>query len=597
MQFLQDKKLRTHAIFISLLILPFVLYAGYRVIDHFFIGPSLEGLHVMADGVVMNVYGETFPGAYVTDDGSIMSKNGKLLGSIYLGTRFETATENLPRAKDEPDMVQLYDGDRYAIQARYVKKEVGNRTLRMLAYNDSVPGPIIKAEQGAEVTIDFTNNTDIVQTIHSHGIRLDNRFDGVPGSTQDAVKPGESFSYTIRFEDAGVYWYHPHTREDYGQELGLYGNYIIEPTEAGFWSPVNREVPLVVDDILITNNAIATFYEELTNFALLGRFGNEHLVNGESQYELDVQTGEVIRFYVTNVANVRTYNLSIPNAQLKLVGADLGKYEREEFVDSVLISPAERVIVEAYFPHAGSYALVHTTPTEKVALASFTASGIAIPSYQNTFNELRQNQSVIDEFDGVRKYRYAAPDKKLELTIELTGPQIDHSLHVHMQNPDQINDSALPNIQWDDPGATDSTNTTQTVRWVLRDIGTGKENMDIDDWNFKVGDLVKVRIFNNPNAEHVMQHPIHFHGQRFVVLERDGVPNVNMVWKDTTLVVPGETVDILVEMSNPGVWMNHCHIAEHLHAGMMMEFRVENDDGTAPGDEYRKKNPGGHSMH
>src|SRR5690606_8239322 len=122
------------------------------------------------------------------------------------------------------------------------------------------------------------------------------------------------------------------------------------------------------------------------------------------------------------------------------------------------------------------------------------------------------------------------------------------------------------------------------VRWILRDTDTKKENMDIDDWIFKKRELVKIEIFNNPNAEHVMQHPIHFHGQRFLILDRDGVPNENMVWKDTTLVLPGETINILVEMSNPGVWMTHCHIAEHLHAGMMLNFRVEEEDGTAVGD-------------
>jgi len=71
-----------------------------------------------------------------------------------------------------------------------------------------------------------------------------------------------------------------------------------------------------------------------------------------------------------------------------------------------------------------------------------------------------------------------------------------------------------------------------------------------------------------------MQHPIHFHGQRFVVLTREGVANENLQWKDTVLIPRGQTVDILVEMSNPGEWMAHCHIAEHLESGMMFDFTV-----------------------
>ena len=95
------------------------------------------------------------------------------------------------------------------------------------------------------------------------------------------------------------------------------------------------------------------------------------------------------------------------------------------------------------------------------------------------------------------------------------------------------------------------------------------------DWSFNQGDVVKIRIFNDPDSMHPMQHPIHFHGQRFVVLSRDGVVNNNFQWKDTTLIPTGQTIDILVEMSNPGTWMTHCHIAEHLHAGMMFGFKVK----------------------
>jgi FtsP/CotA-like multicopper oxidase with cupredoxin domain len=53
------------------------------------------------------------------------------------------------------------------------------------------------------------------------------------------------------------------------------------------------------------------------------------------------------------------------------------------------------------------------------------------------------------------------------------------------------------------------------------------------------------------------------------------VPNENLVWKDTVLIRTGETVDLLVEMSNPGWWMAHCHIAEHLESGMMLSFEVQ----------------------
>ena len=98
--------------------------------------------------------------------------------------------------------------------------------------------------------------------------------------------------------------------------------------------------------------------------------------------------------------------------------------------------------------------------------------------------------------------------------------------------------------------------------------------MDID-WHVTQGSVVKLRIFNDPKSFHPMQHPIHLHGQRMLVVARDGVPTRNLVWKDTALIPVGSTVDLLIDASNPGAWMLHCHIAEHLGAGMMAVLHVD----------------------
>jgi uncharacterized cupredoxin-like copper-binding protein len=146
----------------------------------------------------------------------------------------------------------------------------------------------------------------------------------------------------------------------------------------------------------------------------------------------------------------------------------------------------------------------------------------------------------------------------------------------------------IDSMQWDDPLNSDKVNTLQNVAWKIVDEVTKKEGMNIDDWTFAKDQLVKIRLTNDPMAMHIMQHPIHLHGQRFVVLSNNGIVNQNMVWKDTALVPPGEYIDILVDMSNSGEWMLHCHISEHLHAGMMMPFRVEDQNGSAVGDSFRE---------
>jgi FtsP/CotA-like multicopper oxidase with cupredoxin domain len=87
---------------------------------------------------------------------------------------------------------------------------------------------------------------------------------------------------------------------------------------------------------------------------------------------------------------------------------------------------------------------------------------------------------------------------------------------------------------------------------------------------------VKIRLVNEMDSDHPMPHPFQIHGAgRFLVLARNGVVETNLVWKDTVLVLTGETVDILLEISNPGRWMAHCHIAEHHESGMMFSFNVD----------------------
>ncbi len=130
-------------------------------------------------------------------------------------------------------------------------------------------------------------------------------------------------------------------------------------------------------------------------------------------------------------------------------------------------------------------------------------------------------------------------------------------------------------LEWEDlmpeiNRASDSCN----MIWKLVDRDTGKVNWEID-WAFQVGDQVKIRLVNDLDQDHPMHHPFHIHGAgRFLVLSRDGQPDTNLVWKDTVLVRSNQTVDILLDVTNPGRWMAHCHIAEHNQSGMMFSFAV-----------------------
>jgi FtsP/CotA-like multicopper oxidase with cupredoxin domain len=130
-------------------------------------------------------------------------------------------------------------------------------------------------------------------------------------------------------------------------------------------------------------------------------------------------------------------------------------------------------------------------------------------------------------------------------------------------------------IEWeDDMVEVNKLTTPENMRWKLVDRADDAENHAID-WKFRVGDQVKIRLVNEMDSDHPMHHPFHIHGAgRFLVLARDGAMEPNLAWSDTVLVRTGETVDIVLDVTNVGRWMAHCHIAEHHESGMMLSFEV-----------------------
>src|ERR687883_50009 len=597
---------------------------------------------------------------------------------------FPRETEGLPEARTT-ELIELTDGDEFDLEIRPVKKRIGDATVRMLSYNGSVPGPTLKIEQGSTITVHVTNHGALDATVQWHGLRLENRYDGTH-ETQAPIPVGETFTYQVHVPDAGAHWYHPHIREDYGQEMGLYGNILVTPSEPDYWPPANRELLLTLDDILIEGGQVATFSEAETTHVAMGRFGNVMLVAGEPDLQLEAKRGEVVRFYFTNTANTRVFNVALPGAQMKLVGADAGHYEHEEIVEEVLLAPSERVVVDVFFPEPGELELEHRTPERTYRLAAIAvADEPAEPSFASEFGRLRSNRDMTELRDGVAPFVNAPPDKTLSFVAEMDlgvpegvplvyvcpmhpevvseepgscpkcgmkllaqaaeettyvcpmHPEItsdkpdrcpkcgmklmpesmvtagaghdhehhghahhghhDHESHEHAHAAHSHGDQAdgdgveateaehdhrahgqhthAQGIEWeDDMVEVNRMTTPANMRWKLVDHESGAENAQID-WTFRVGDQVKLRLVNEMDSDHPMPHPFHVHGAgRFLILARDDVVEPNLVRKDTVLVRTGETVDILLDVTNPGRWMAHCHIAEHHESGMMFSFDV-----------------------
>lgn len=449
----------------------------------------------------------------------------------------------------------ILTGPEISLTAAESQLVTGNgEKLTVWSYNNTVPGPQIRVKKGETVRITLTNRLEVPTSIHWHGVPVPNNMDGIPGVTQNAVQPGESFEYTFKTEIPGTYWYHSHQDGVNQLDMGLYGSFNVEdPSEQ-----VDRDYTLVMDEWMSSGSMNMS---ETTENDMAGMDHGDMNMNGVEQAEaqdeqghdmsmydlftingktgngiepLAVKQGEIVRIRLIN-AGYMSHQLHLHGHEFKVVATDGQPIENPAVVKDQLLSlaPGERLDIEFEANNLGQWLF-----EEHGSNASVDAMKIRINYEGESSSTDQSNQRDPLTTLDLTKYGEATSTKftldqkyDLEYTMEL-GTETRQGEEVYTINGDIFPETEKLSVQTDD--------------------------------------TVKVKIVNTSETD---DHPMHLHGHFFQVLSKNGnALTGSHIIKDTINLKPGEEVVVAFKADNPGNWMLHCHDLHHATAGMVTEL-------------------------
>ena len=212
-------------------------------------------------------------------------------------------------------------------------------------YNGLIPGPLVRVNVGNRLIVHFTNRLPVPSTIHWHGLRIPIEMDGVPGYSQPAVEPGESFTYDFIVPDAGIYWYHPHVMSAAQVGFGLSGAFLVEDPDEDVG--VSDDLVILLSDIDLTEDGVLQPADTGGSTAMaFGREGNHVLVNGRKTPSLDARSGAPQRWRVVNAAKSRYFKLDLGEGhRFMKIGGDGGLLEYPVEQDFLVLGAGERADV------------------------------------------------------------------------------------------------------------------------------------------------------------------------------------------------------------------------------------------------------------
>jgi len=422
----------------------------------------------------------------------------------------------------------------------------GGPETAVWGYNGAVPGPEIRVRQGERLRVTVENGLPQATTVHWHGLRIPNAMDGVPDLTQPPIEPGAQFSYEFDAPDAGTFWYHPHVRGSEQQERGLYGVLIVEEADP---PPVDREATWVIDDWRLSETAaVAEPFDHLHDLSHAGRLGNVATLNGRDSSAFPVRAGERLRLRIVNTANARIFALRFEGHSPLVVALD-GQPTAPHAPpgNRLVVPPAGRV--DAILDMAGA-------PGERYPVID---DYFARQSYQ--FLELA--------------YDAGAPlrESPLDGTVALAPNPLPEPDPADAQRHDVVLAGgamgAMRSAILDGRSLDIRDLARQGKVWAMNGIVADDHAMT-PLFTFQLG-RTQVLAIRNDTA---FPHPMHLHGHSFRLLSRNGQPVPGQPWLDTVLLEADDWVEVAFVADNPGDWLFHCHVLEHMQAGMSAVVRV-----------------------
>jgi FtsP/CotA-like multicopper oxidase with cupredoxin domain len=404
---------------------------------------------------------------------------------------------------------------RFTLTAEEARVQLSSgKTIEAWTFDGKAPGPELRVRQGDLVEVTLVNQ-DIEDgvTLHWHGLDVPNAEDGVAGLTQNAVRPGERYTYRFRAEQTGTYWYHSHQVSSEQVKKGLFGAFIVEPEDG---VSADEDVAMVAHGWYGADG----FVPDRTTFG-----------SSDTLDRRRVAPGEEVRLRLINTG-VYPMEFTLSGVPFKVAAIDGTRIN-----DPTNIQDRELLVAAG-----GRYDVTFTMPDRPVVLGLDGDSQPGILFSRDGRGSVPEAESG-PEFDPA-SYGEPGPtpfgsssdfDREFEVVLDNRMGFYDESFYMLWT----INGEVFPNTPM------------QMVRQ---------------------GDLVKTTFVNRS----FMDHPMHLHGHHVLVLSRNGEPVTGSPWwADTLNVAPGETYEVAFRADNPGIWMDHCHNLDHAAQGMTMHLGYE----------------------